>query len=171
MDFAAEQLALIRRTFFAKKSDKQFFQERGQLISAIAFPAKHLKERYGVNATDSLYRRILKTVIETIVAKGNRAKIERFSVYFLHCVQQHMQHHGEDYYDLAKAARRAADLLPAALRDAHIVKAELTTSILVGMTSTLKSRGGRKKRGFGDSAPDLFSHCKARADALRSDSK
>jgi hypothetical protein len=109
---------------------------------------------------------ILRTVIETIVAKGNRAKIERFSVYFLHCVQQHMQHHGEQYYDLAKAARRAADLLPEALRASHIVKADRTTEVLSELHRTLKSRAGRKKRGFKDSAPDLFGPCKARAGSL-----
>lgn len=145
-EFANEQLSLIRRTFFKDAGDSEFYQERNLLLQAIAFPAAHLKKRYGVSATDSLYRKILKTVIETIVAKGNLAKIERVSVYFLHCVQKHMDHHGEDYYDLAKAARSAANLLAPALRDAQIVKANLTTDVLVGMNDTLRSRGGRKPK-------------------------
>jgi uncharacterized protein YjaG (DUF416 family) len=154
-DFVSEQLSAIRRTFFAKISEKQFFQEKNMLLQAIAFPAAHLKERYGVNASGSLYRRILKTVIETIVAKGNRAKIERFSAYFLHCVQTHMQHHGEEYYEAAKAARSAADMLPAAMRGAHIVKADVTTQSLAELHRMLKSRGGRKKRPA-PAQPTLF---------------
>jgi uncharacterized protein YjaG (DUF416 family) len=154
-EFINEQLALIRRTFFAKTSEKQFFQEKNMLLQAIAFPAAHLKERYGVSAMDSLYRRILKTVIETIVEKGNRAKIERFSAYFLHCVQTHMQHHGEEYYEAAKAARSAADILPAAMRGAHIVRADVTTQSLAELHRMLKSRGGRKKKPA-PAQPTLF---------------
>lgn len=86
----------------------------------------------------------------------------------MHRVQQHMKHHGEEYYDLAKAGRRAADSLPAVLRDVHIGKAQINTDVLVGMHAALKGRGGRKKRaGFKDSAPDLFAHCKRRADRMR----
>ena len=154
-EFTNEQLALIRKTFFAKMPEKQFFQEKAMLELAISFPAAHLKERYGVSATVSLYRRVLKTVIETIVAKGNRAKIERFSVYFLHCVQTHMQHHGEEYYMAAKAARSAADLLPEALRSSHIVMADRATEILAGLHRALKSRGGRKKKRA-PAQPSLF---------------
>jgi hypothetical protein len=144
-DFTTEQLALIWKMFFAKTPERQFFQERDFLRQAISYPAAHLRERYGVSATDSLYRRIIKTVIDTIVLKGNRAKIQRFSVYFLHCVQEHMKHHGEEYYDAAKTARSAADLLPAALRASHIVKADRATEILAGLHRTLKSRAGRKR--------------------------
>jgi hypothetical protein len=144
-EFANEQLGLIRRTFFADTIDSQFYQERDLLLSAITYPAANLKERYGVTATDSLYKRVLKTVIETIVAKGNRTKIERFSVYFLHCVQQHMQHHGEEYYDLAKADRHAADSLPVVLGKITRGEAERTTEVLVELHRTLRGRRHKPK--------------------------
>jgi hypothetical protein len=72
---AIEQLGVIRRAFFADATDSDFYQQRDLLFQAIAFPASHLKERYGVNTPDSLSRTILGTVIETINAHGNRAKI------------------------------------------------------------------------------------------------
>lgn len=154
-EFLNEQLAALRKAFFAGKSDRQFFQERDLLRQAIAFPAARLKERFGVTATDDLYRRVLATVIETIKRHGNLRKIERFSVYFLHAVQQHMDHHGEKYYEDAKAARSAADLLPAALRASHIVRADRTTEVLVDLHKALKSRAGRKKKPAA-AQPTLF---------------
>ncbi len=154
-EFIDQQLALIRRTFFAKKTERQFFQERDLLRQAVAFPAARLKERFGVTATDDLYRRILSTVIDAIKQHGNLRKIERFSVYFLHSVQQHMDHHGEEYYEAAKAARSAAELLPDALRTAHINKATVATDVLVGLHRTLKSRAGRKKKAASATQPTL----------------
>jgi len=145
-ELANEQLGLLRRTFFADAGDSEFYQERNLLLSAIAFPAAHLKERYGVSTPDSLSRTILGTVIETIKAHGNRAKIERFSVYFLHCVQKHLQHHGEEYYEQAKAARRVAESLPALLSRVRIGEIERSTDVLVALHNTLKSKGGRKKK-------------------------
>jgi hypothetical protein len=109
--FVEEMLSRIRREFFRYATNKQFFQERPLLIQAITGPAKYMNER-GVKAPASLYRRILQTVIDTIRQKGNRSKIQRFSVYFLHCVQEHMKHHGDEYYYQAKAARPIGSLLP-----------------------------------------------------------
>jgi hypothetical protein len=154
-EFLSEQLGLIRKTFFAGKTDRQFFQERDLLSQAIAFPAARLKERFGVTATDDLYRRILRTVIDTIKQHGNRAKIQRISAYFLHAVQTHMDHHGEEYYEDAKVARTAADQLPFILRREHIVRAHQTTEVLVDLHRTLKSRSGRKKKAA-PAQPTLF---------------
>ena len=144
-EFLTEQLALIRRTFFARTLERQWFQEVDLLRQAIAFPAVRLKERFAVTATDDLYRLILSKVIDTIKQHGSKRK-QRFSVYFLHCVQSHMDHHGEEYYIAAKAARRLADLLPAAMRGAHIVRADRTTEVLADLHRALKSRAGRKKK-------------------------
>lgn len=155
-DFAEEQLAVIRRTFFAGKTDRQFFQEQDLLRQAIAFPAAHLHQRYSVTADAAFYAQILKTVTETIVAKGNRAKIQRFSVYFLHCVQEHLKHHGEEYALSAKAARRLTDMLPAAVRDARIINADRTTAVLSGLHGALKSRAGRKKKTAAPAQRTLF---------------
>jgi hypothetical protein len=145
-EFIKEQLAIIRRAFFAKLSEKRFFQERNLLLQAISFPAAHLKERYGVDTPLSLSRTILATVIDTIRTKGNCRGIERVSVYFLHCVQEHLKHHGEEYYNQAKAARTAEDFLPAVMRNVQVGVDPVTTRSLPELHRILKSRGGRKKQ-------------------------
>jgi len=75
--FVEEMLGRIRREFFAQHTDKRFFQERSMLIQAITYPAHWMNDR-GAKLPASGYRRILGTVIDTIMRRGNRAKIQRF---------------------------------------------------------------------------------------------
>lgn len=115
--FVAEMLASIRRDFFAKLTERQFYQERSMLMRTITYPARWITERgTGATATIGLVRRVLVTVIDTIKSKGNTAGIERFSVYFLHCVQRHMMIHGEDYYIAAKAPKTSAAVVDGVMR-------------------------------------------------------
>lgn len=159
--FVEEMLRLIRSAFFAKHTDKRFYQERTLLIEAITWPAKWMNER-GVQAPASLYRRILAIVIETIKRKGNRAKIRRFSVYFLHSVQEHLKHHGDEYYYEAKAARPIGDILPAVARHVRHGRApDLVTETLSQLNRVLRSPGGRRRRDSGNQL-DLLPTSKAR---------
>lgn len=144
-EFTAEQLAVIRREFFAGYSDKRFWQERGLLVQAITFPASWLNER-GVKMPAAKYRAILGTVISTIKRHGNRAKIERFSAYLLHSVQEHMRHHGEEYYYAAKDARSLGAVLPRVIGKAQPARdpAETFVPALAEAHRVLRSKGGRK---------------------------
>jgi hypothetical protein len=153
-EFAAEMLAELRKEFFARTPDKQFHQEKHLLLQAIAFPARYLNDR-GASALPSKYRAILHEVITTIKKKGNRGQIRRFSVYFLHCVQEHMKHHGDDYYDDAKAARPVASLVNTAIRKLRATEAFRTTDALSQAHRTLATRAGRKKAPA-PKQPDLF---------------
>lgn len=155
VDFVAVQLEDLRRTFFARTPAKRFYQEKSRLLSAISFPAAHLKERYGVSTPATLSSAILSNVVQTIVKKGNRAKIERFSVYFLHCVQEHMAHHGEEYYERAKTSLRAAESLPDIMAKVRLGDIERSTEVMVSLHRTLKSKGGRKKQRA-EAQPTLF---------------
>ena len=76
------------------------------LEQAITYPAKWLNDR-GARLSNPQYRAILMTVITAIRQHGKRPA--RFSAYFLHCVQAHMQHHGEEYYEAAKAPKSTAE--------------------------------------------------------------
>jgi hypothetical protein len=165
--FIDEMLRAIRAEFFAGHTDKRFFQERADLIDAVTWPARWMNER-GVKAPASLYRRIIQTVIDTIRRKGNRAKIRRFSMYFLHCVQEHMKHHGDEYYYQAKAARPIADVLQAAARRVHNSGFKTPphptwchcqrcdpTAQLAELNAIVKSPGGRRRRIQSDQQ-DLF---------------
>jgi hypothetical protein len=84
-EFVDEMLGLIRREFFAVMSDKRYFQERLATLLAITYPARWLEDR-GANATIALLRKIILNVIFAIKRHGNRPQIQRFSIYFLHCV-------------------------------------------------------------------------------------
>lgn len=153
--FTSEMLAVLRREFFASAIDeKEFFQEKDLLLQAIAYPARYLNDR-GAVALPSKYRAILRTVVGTIKAKGNRRQIRRFSVYFLHCVQEHMKHHGDDYYQDAKSARPVASLLEPALRRLQASEATRTTAALSEAHRALSSRAGRRKTSP-PKQPELF---------------
>jgi hypothetical protein len=144
--FVEEMLRWIRREFFDRHTDKRFFQERQKLIEAITWPARWMND-HGVKAPAAVYRQILGTVIGTIKRHGNRAKIQRFSVYFLHSVQEHMKHHGDQYYYTAKAARPIGAILPAVTR--HVRPGRATDSVtetLSQMNQVLRSPGGRRRR-------------------------
>lgn len=145
--FVEEMLCLVRREFFAKYTDKRFFQERTMLIQAITWPARWMNDR-GVKARPEIYRGILRTVIKTIRERGNVARIRRFSVYFLHSVQEHMKHHGDQYYYTAKAARPIGEVLPTALRTSNQAgrAVDPTTSTLAELNRVLRSPGGRRRR-------------------------
>lgn len=158
--FVEEMLRWIRREFFAQHSDKRFFQERQKLVEAITWPARWMND-HGVKAPASVYRQILGTVIQTIKRHGNRAKIERFSVYFLHSVQEHMKHHGDQYYYTAKAAQPIGAILPSVTRHVHAGRAvDSVTETLAQMNQVLRSPGGRRRRIQSGSERDLFGSCK-----------
>jgi hypothetical protein len=154
-EFADEQLALIRQTFF-REDAKRFFQERNLLLKAVTYPAEWLN-RHGAKLPASKYRAILRTVIGTIKAHGDRARIRRVSAYLLHSVQTHMQHHGEDYLIAAKQPRTAGALVAGVLRklgtnepDGDVVE------VLVEVRRALRSKGGRKKQSAPAAQPTLF---------------
>jgi hypothetical protein len=147
-EFSEEMLRVVRCEFYQRPEDsKTFFQERSFLLRAITFPAAYLHKR-GAMLPASNYRRILSTVIETIKAKGNRAKIERFSVYFLHCVQSHMEHHGEKYYYAGKSfegrsisPQLVKDVVGGALRTLRKGTSDQTVPILAEVHRALTVRG------------------------------
>lgn len=166
-ELIAEMLRLIRGLFFKKATDKQFFQERPMLERAITYPARYLNER-GVKLPGSKYRAILVTVINTIRDKGNRSLIKRFSAYFLHSVQEHMRHHGDEYYYAAKDARPIASLVDSVVSKAGRQSSpDRTVEVLAEVHQVLKSKGGRKPRLKPASQPDLFAPCKAGASPLQ----
>jgi hypothetical protein len=56
-----------------------------------------------------------------------------------------MRHHGDEYYQSAKAARSAADLLPAILRNAKIAHLEPSASSLAEVNKILGRRRVQKR--------------------------
>jgi hypothetical protein len=156
-DLIGEMLTLLRRDFYPKK-EKEFFQDKRLLLKAITCPADWMKE-HGVAAPASKYRAILHAVISTLKRHASPAKKLRFSAYLLHCVQEHMKHHGDEYYTDAKQVRDVGSMVSGVLRSLEALRADSrdATEMLVALRRTLRSKGGRKKLVKTFSAtPDLF---------------
>lgn len=154
-EFTAEMLAELRREFFKTATDRQFYQERNLLLQAIAAPARYMND-FDAKALPSKYQAILRTVIRAIKTKGNRAKIHRFSVYFLHCVQEHMRHHGDRYRAEAKIPRGViGPLVNRELRRLQNAEGTDATAILAGTHRPLRLQSGRK-RAAAPAQPELF---------------
>lgn len=153
-DLTAAMLVELRRKFF-HRNERLFYQERALLIQAIAFPARYLNDR-GAKAPASKYRSILRLVIRTIKAMGRIGAIHSFGHYFLHAVQLHMQHHGDDYYQEAKAPRSIASLLDPAARKLAAAEAATVTDALAQAHRALATKAGRKKAAPAKQA-ELFS--------------
>ena len=159
--FQEQTLAQIRREFYRTRTETEFFQERAMLLRAITHPSDWLKQRGIDKMSAAAYRQILTTVLTAIRGHGRPAKVLRFSAYFLHCVQEHMNHHGEEYYEAAKAERADAGAVASKmLRKLQPGEAAEGTflDILVAVHRTVKSKGGRKRQNVQALAltPDLF---------------
>lgn len=169
--FIVEMLALLRRFFFAQANEKQFYQEKPLLEEAICYPSRYIHERGG-KLPMSRYRGILTKIIDTIRRKGAVSQIRRFSVYFLHAVQEHMRHHGDEYLPEAKnlaAGTPISRIVPGALRrfKASINSDQAATQLLADRHKFLASRRTIPKRKNRNSEADLFSSCNRPAKAAQ----
>jgi hypothetical protein len=167
-EFTSEMLAELRKEFFAQATAKRFFQEVDLLKKAIFYPASWMHRR-GAKAGPEKYLQILRLIIRTIKRNGNlvrRSEIRSFGLYFYKCVQEHMNHHGDGYYEQAKC-RPVADMLDPAIRKLRDQDASRTTEALAEAHRTLAIRSGRKKAKSSATALDLFDRCKTPARAIQ----
>src|SRR5581483_250005 len=119
----------------------------------------------------SKYRQILLAVIATIKRHGRQVKFRRFSLYFFKAVQEHMNHHGEEYYYQAKV-RPVGEILPGLTRDVRPGRVpDRATEILSQINRVVRSPGGRGRAIQKADSGDLFSHCKRPAAAPQKDEK
>jgi hypothetical protein len=156
-EFVEEMLRLIRREFFAQVPEKHFWHQKRELELAITQPAEWLRARGGQWVTIGLMRRIVRTVIAAIKKHGDRANIGRFSVYFLHCVQGHMSHHGDEYLQEAKRMPTAGQFVKGAIRDLKAQVGIADPGAVLAETNRVLGRGRRRKKLAADNQPGLFS--------------
>lgn len=166
-EFTEEMLGVVRRDFYPPAFAKEFFEDRRFLLSAITNPARYLNDR-GARVPASKYRSILTTVISTIKRHGkSRANIERFSIYFLHCVQEHMKHKGDDYLQAAKELRPVGSLvggvLERARKAANTSPSDQTVPILAEVNRVVGPGRRIRKAKPADSELELPGLCKAGA--------
>lgn len=102
-----DYLYRIRQQFYPD-NEKAFYQQRRLLIRAISFPAGWL-DRRGIVFPEKRYRQLLDEILKGIMHHGNTGNIGYFAGYLFSCIQQHMKHHEEEYYDLGKSLRSKND--------------------------------------------------------------
>jgi hypothetical protein len=170
-EFTEEMLGVVRREFYPAADPKKFFRDRAFLMRAITQPAAWLKKR-GATLPMANYRRILWTVIETIKTKGaGRDEIGYFPRYLLHCVQTHMEHHGERYYYAGKAldgrsvsARQVSDVVARELKAlGRAGQGDQTVPVMAEVHRALTTRGRIQKGKKGATELELPGLCKTSA--------
>jgi hypothetical protein len=154
-----DYLNAIRGQFYADDF-KKFSQQKVCLIQAIAYPVQYLDER-GVWLPEKRVRQILNIVLREIKNFGATDKIRYFGGYFLDCVQKHMRHHDEAYYNEAKPFRQVtAGSMP--LKDiigGVEIREETPSQFaaeILAVAASLKRGPSRKKVEKTASQPTLF---------------
>ncbi len=146
----------VLRNQFYPDDQKGFYQQRWLLLKAITHPAKYLAMR-GVGLTEADHRKILTEQIRTIQHHGDTRAIKLFGRYFLHCIQQHMKFHGEDYYDSGKTVRAIADQTVDSIRAQAASQALEVTDRLAEIHAAVRPPARRKKPAAAEPGQlDLF---------------
>jgi hypothetical protein len=127
--------------------EKPFYRDLRFLQLAATTPAAWLAAR-GARLPWRRYEELFRTqILQPIALHGTLPPIEQSGArgrYLLHCAQQHMSHHGEEYLDQAKAIERAvSDVIHGLSRKA--VATDDTTASLATLHEGLRLKSGRKK--------------------------
>jgi hypothetical protein len=150
-DFFQELLAKVRRDLYKGESDKTWFAQQKMIKKALLHPAACL-HKHRVELPAARYQAILEDIINTIVRNGHLDRVGYMARYFLHCVQQHMLHHGDRYYAEGKAIRNRVDLVMSSVERAAR-GADSTVPILAQADQLLHL--GKRKAKLKPIAPEL----------------
>ncbi len=109
LDLVNDILHVVRSSFYADATDKKWAQDRGFILRrAVSYPAAWLNKR-GVTVPPERYREILIGIFLDIKRHGSTGAVKYWPGYLALCVQRHMDHHGEDYYEEGKSLRAALE--------------------------------------------------------------
>lgn len=110
VDAAVRQLLeALRQRFYAGHPACDFHRDRRMLLYALTWPASWL-ERRGLTCPAPRYRALIAARLDAIAAHGDPARYGAyFPAYFLKCLQDWFNHHGEDLYSELKHIRNALD--------------------------------------------------------------
>jgi hypothetical protein len=156
-------LVRVRRDFYSGAQAKYWFAQQQMAKKALLHPATWLHRR-GVQIPAARYEAILTNILDTAHRHGDLAKLKYVSRYLLHCVQQHMEHHGDEYYREGVAIRNRVSLAMTALERAHR-GADSTVPILAEADKLLQIGKRKGKKQTADNAFDLFSQPKKAANS------
>jgi len=105
-----ELLKKARAILYKDLPDRAWFTQQGRVKAALTLPAKLLDERK-VELSSDRYQAILDGVLDTIKANGRRDLGAFPCAYLHHCVEAHMHHHVDEYYEEGKSVRNSLDRL------------------------------------------------------------
>jgi hypothetical protein len=148
-----DYLHTLRNQFYPDDA-KAFYQQRWLLIRAISYPSAYLAERQ-VGLTEADHRNLLTEQIRGIMHHGNTRQIKHFGRYFLHVIQKHMAHHGEDYYESGKAIRAWAESALENAKAKAAIQAIDETERLAALHASI-AVPTRKRKPAAPAQPELF---------------
>ena len=105
-----ELMQRFRLLLYQGKPNKVWYSQQMMIKKALLYPASWLEKRK-VEIPAERY----KAILATIAANGNLSQVTWVSRYVLHCVQQHMEHHGDEYYREGVAIRNRVNLAMTAI--------------------------------------------------------
>ena len=149
-----ELMQRVRTVLYKGKPDQVWYSQQQMIKKALLHPAAWLEERK-VEIPAERYKTIMEGILDAIAANGNLSQVTWVSRYVLHCFQQHMEHHGDEYYREGVAIRNRVNMFMTAVEKAH-KGADSTVPILAEADKLLKI--GKRKAKVKPVAlePDLF---------------
>ena len=152
----------VRAYLYSALPDRAWFTQQERVKATLTLPAKWLDDRK-VELPAERYQKLLEDILATIKAKGRKpTQMGKFPCLYLHsCVESHMRHHGEEYYNEGKGIRNRVKLFMTQVERAQI-GADSTVPILakVNVEVAAAVAAGRRKPKTkpvaGPLQPDFF---------------
>ncbi|HEY4417584.1 MAG TPA: hypothetical protein VGO57_17975 [Verrucomicrobiae bacterium] len=108
-EIVAQMMRKIRGQFCGDVPPKQWAQDFNWIRkNVVLWPAHFICNRKHFTLPPGRYVEIMQGIFDDIKSKGNTAAVRYWPGYLMKCVQDHWQHHWEDYYTEAKAVRNLA---------------------------------------------------------------
>jgi hypothetical protein len=116
-----ELLRQVRVFLYSGLPDHSWFTQQARCKATLTFPGAWLDERK-VELSSERYQQIMQAILVTIKEHcPNPRQLGPFPCAYLHrCVELHMQHHGDEYYQEGKSVRNALDRAMATTTRARI---------------------------------------------------
>lgn len=147
-EIISASLDLIKaRLYDGRPWAARYWPERDMLIRAITWLATWFNQR-GVAPSSQRYSSIVALIVTDIDRHMRIDRPKCMALYFHHCLQKHMRHQGEIYYEQAKATRNVIQAVTSTLtarqRQIHADQAPVET--LADIYRQLRSKP-RRPRG------------------------
>ena len=120
-DLVARLLSTVRGQFCGDMTPKEWAQHSHFIRrNVILWPAWFMCNKHGFTLPAARYEAIMRDIFQTIIQRGNTRVVGFWPGYLMHCVQEHWNHHWEEYYGEAKSARNlVASLIAGCKRVEH----------------------------------------------------